>query len=167
MAEDPEVFVFGSQAILGNYATPPESLVTSIEVDMQPKNLPEKINVLDWNLGEISSFHNTFGYYVHGLSIKAATLPEGWEKRTVQVSDEVATMGNIGHCLETHDLAASKLFANREKDKIFVSTLLIHNMIHRETLVQRIRALPIEPEKIQPLSDWVSTIWEEIEKGRG
>ena len=35
VASDTEVIVFGSQAILGNYPDAPESLRTSIEVDMQ------------------------------------------------------------------------------------------------------------------------------------
>ena len=40
IANDTELIVFGSQAILGTYSDPPESLTTSVEVDVQPKNRP-------------------------------------------------------------------------------------------------------------------------------
>jgi hypothetical protein len=79
----------------------------------------------DGSLGELSQFHQTHGFYVHGVSIEAATLPSGWEDRTVPVSDPVRTRGNVGHCLEAHDLSASKLAAYREKDRDFVRTLLV------------------------------------------
>ena len=31
------------------------------------------------------------GFYVHGVSIEAATLPTEWETRTIKVSDPVGT----------------------------------------------------------------------------
>lgn len=34
IANDTELIVFGSQAILGTYSDPPESLTTSVEVDV-------------------------------------------------------------------------------------------------------------------------------------
>jgi hypothetical protein len=37
---DTEIWIFGSQAILGQFPNAPESLRTSIEVDVQPKNNP-------------------------------------------------------------------------------------------------------------------------------
>ena len=41
-AGDTEVIVFGSQAILGTCPNPPEALTASIEVDIQPKNRPDR-----------------------------------------------------------------------------------------------------------------------------
>jgi hypothetical protein len=114
VADDTELFIFGSQAILGSFPDAPDSLRTSIEVDVQPKNHPERADLIDGAMGELSRFHATHGFYVHGLSIDSAVLPAGWEKRTIAVSNP-ATNGNIGHCLDVHDLAASKLAANREK----------------------------------------------------
>ncbi len=83
VADDREVFVFGSQAILAGYPNAPEQLRASIEVDVQPKNRPEAVDQIDGSLGELSQFHQTHGFYVHGVSIEAATLPSGWEGRTV------------------------------------------------------------------------------------
>lgn len=69
IAGDTELIVFGSQAILGTYPRPPESLAASIEVDVQPKNHPERTDDVDGMLGELSDFHITHGFYVHGVTI--------------------------------------------------------------------------------------------------
>ena len=85
VAEDTEILIFGSQAILGTYPNAHESLRASIEVDVQAKNKPEMTDLIDSSLGEDSQFHITHGFYVHGVSIDAATLPEGWSERTITV----------------------------------------------------------------------------------
>ena len=109
VADDTELLIFGSQAILGEHPSAPPGLRASIEVDVQPLNKPQAIEAIEGALGELSMFHETYGFYVHGVSIEAATLPAGWETRTVEVLDAVGTRGNVGHCLESHDLAASKI----------------------------------------------------------
>ena len=117
VADDTELLIFGSQAILGQFPEAPESLRASIEVDIQPKNRPEAVDLIDGNLGETSMFHATHEFYVHGILIESAKLPKGWERRTVKVRDPVFTRGHIGLCVEAHDLAASKLAAYRKKTR--------------------------------------------------
>jgi hypothetical protein len=124
VAGDTELLIFGSQAILGQYPEAPADLRASVEVDVQPKNVPDAVDLIDGALGEMSLFHATHGFYVHGVSIEAAILPDGWEGRTVPVSHPQGTRGNTGHCVEAHDLGASKLAAFREKDRDFVRILL-------------------------------------------
>lgn len=85
---------------------------------MQAKNHPENTDLIDGALGEFSQFHSTHGFYVHGISIEAATLPIGWEERTVSVTHPIGTRGFTGLCLEAYDIAASKLAAFREKPDI-------------------------------------------------
>jgi hypothetical protein len=70
VSEDSEVWVFGSQAILGEFPDAPEDLRASIEVDVQPKNRPENVGAIDGALGELSLFHQTHGFYIHGLPIE-------------------------------------------------------------------------------------------------
>lgn len=78
VSEDSEIWIFGSQAILGEFPDAPEELRTSIEVDVQPKNRPENVDAIESALGELSYFHQTHGFYVHGLPIEeAAILPRG------------------------------------------------------------------------------------------
>lgn len=97
VAEDTDLFVFGSQAILGEHPDAPPSLRTSIEVDVQPVNKPEAIAAIDGSLGELSLFHSAHGFYVHGVSLETAALPAGWEHRTISVSDPIGTRGHTGH----------------------------------------------------------------------
>jgi len=100
VANDTELIVCGSQAILGEYPDAPPGLRASIEVDVQPVNRPEAVDAIDGALGELSAFHSAFGFYVHGVSVEAATLRQGWENRTIPVSDDIGTRGNTGCCLE-------------------------------------------------------------------
>ena len=162
VSEDSELWIFGSQAILGEFPNAPESLRASIEVDVQPKNNPNKSDEIDGSLGELSLFHETHGFYVHGISIKSVKLPKNWEKRVTEVKDDVSTGGNIGLCLEVHDLAASKLVAFREKDKEFVRVLLIEDMIDVNVLLTRINELSIKEELQQRLLSWVIKTSEDL-----
>jgi hypothetical protein len=162
IANDTELWIFGSQAILGEYPNAPEILRASVEVDVQPKNRPEKIDDIDGNLGELSRFHRTHGFYVHGISIESAKLPDGWEQRTIPVSDPLSTHGKTGLCVEKHDLAASKLAAFREKDKEFVRLLLIEKMIDPEILTERVSSLNVEEQLRERLLHWVKMTAEEL-----
>jgi hypothetical protein len=97
----------------------------------------------------------THGFYVHGLTIDAATLPEGWQLRPVPVQGR-GPKPSIGYCVEVHDLAASKLVAFREKDRAFVRTMLAEGLVSAETLIERIRVLPVEQPTRARLEHWVA-----------
>lgn len=155
VAKDTDLIIFGSQAILGEHPEAPAELRASVEVNVQPRNRPEGADAIDASLGELSLFHRTHGFYVHGVSIEAATLPRGWEDRTVPVSHPRFTRGHTGHCLESHDLAASKLFAFREKDRDFVRVLLVEGLVDPDLLEERIRLLPIDDEAEERLLRWL------------
>ncbi len=163
VSEDTELWIFGSQAILGEFPNAPENLRASIEVDVQPKNRPETVDDVDGALGELSHFHQTHGFYVHGIFIESAKLPDGWEQRTVPVSDPISTLGMTGLCIEAHDLAASKLAAYREKDKEFVRLLLIEKMIDMKILTERISSLNVKEQLRELLLQWVKITAEELE----
>lgn len=163
VSKDTELWIFGSQAILGEFPNAPESLRASIEVDVQPKNRPETVDDIDGTLGELSLFHKTHGFYVHGISIESAKLPDGWDQRTVPVNDPISTHGKTGLCIEAHDLAASKLAAYREKDREFVRLLLIEKMIHAKILTERIPSLNVKEQLREHLLQWVKITAEELE----
>ncbi len=136
-ADDTHIVIIGSQAILGQFPDAPEELLVSIEADVYPKHKPENAVLIDGAIGERSLFHETYGYYAHGVGEDTAILPEGWQERVIAVCNE-NTNGYTGECLEAHDLAVSKLAAGREKDMDFVRTLLAHGMVRQETLQERI-----------------------------
>jgi len=147
---DDELYVFGSQAILGQYPDAPEALRQSAEADVAPVHAVDMADVIDAQLGELSQFHDAFGFYVHGLSIDAAVLPAGWQKRAIAVRND-NTRNMTGWCVEAHDLAASKLVAFREKDRDFVRVLIVENLIKPATLLRRLRALPDRPQVTEQL----------------
>ena len=155
IAEDNEVIVIGSQAILGQFPDAPVELLRSNELDVVPKNKPERSIVVDGAIGELSTFHHTFGYYAHGVAVETAVLPAGWRERLIRVCNE-NTKGAIGWCLEVHDLAASKLAAGREKDLDFVSDLLRHQLATPEILAERTATLPIDGKRRDGL---VQSVW--------
>lgn len=154
VADDTEVYVFGSQAILGQYPNAPATIRQSIEADISPKNRPENVDLIDGALGELSQFHETHGFYVHGVPIETAALPTGWETRAVGLSNE-NTRGNTGWCVEVHDLAASKLAAFRDKDRDYVRVLLQERMVDPEDLRARILHLPVNDEKRRVMLEWL------------
>jgi len=145
-----DIVVIGSQAVLGQFPDAPEDLLESIEADVFPKDRPDLSLQIDAAIGELSSFHQTFGYYAHGVDESTATLPASWRERLVIVRNE-NTGGTTGWCLEVHDLAASKLAAGREKDLDFVRVLLREKMVRAETLITRINALPLPDDQLELL----------------
>ncbi|WP_069130353.1 DUF6036 family nucleotidyltransferase [Rhodohalobacter halophilus] len=157
VSEDEELIIFGSQAILGQYPEPHTELRKSIEVDVAPKNRPEAVDKIDGALGENSQFHKTHGFYVHGVPIETAKLPEGWEQRTNKVHDYM-NENNIGYCIEAHDLAASKLIAFREKDTEFVRRLILEDMIGVDTLLKRLKVTDAEKEIKDRAIRWAERI---------
>lgn len=83
-----DIVVIGSQAILGAFPDPPAELTASMDADVFPKDAPQRSIVIDGAIGELSLFHETFGYYAHGVDDATATLPEGWRQRLVRVQTE-------------------------------------------------------------------------------
>ncbi len=158
VAQDTELIIIGSQAILATHRDAPESLRASIEVDLQPLNKPEAVDLINGALGELSDFHTMYGFYVDGVQVDLAILPAGWRDRTVSVRHSVGTRGHTGHCLELHDLAASKLAAWRDKDREFVATLLTERLIDSSVLDERLLALPsdrIDHDLLESIRRWV------------
>ena len=66
IADDDEIIVIGSQAILGQFPDAPARLLISMEADIFPKNKPEMADIIDGAIGEGSSFHEVHGYYAQG-----------------------------------------------------------------------------------------------------
>lgn len=165
VADDTELLIFGSQAILGSYPRAPEALRASMEVDVQPRNRPDRADAIDGALGQDSLFHATHGFYVHGVSVEVAVLPEGWEDRVVPVSHPVGTRGHTGFCIEAHDLAASKLVAYREKDRVFVTILLSEGLIDGSILFRRVGVLPVPGDVLRRLLRWVEITCEDLRDG--
>lgn len=146
VAGEDEIVIVGSQAILGQFPDAPAPLLTSLEVDLFPRNNPENAEKVDGALGDGSQFHAEFGYYAHGVGPETAKLPSGWEERLVEVVVP-RRPGGKGHfkglCLEVHDLVASKCAATRDRDWEYVQDAIAHGLVDVETLLARARELPV------------------------
>ena len=80
-----ELVVIGSQAVLAQHPDAPPSLLKSAEVDLYPLNHPEQAHVIDGVIGDGSRFHETYGYYGHGVGPETAVAPAGWQERLVRL----------------------------------------------------------------------------------
>jgi len=149
IANDSEIVVIGSQSILGQFPNAPVALLASMEADVYPRSAPERSDLIDGGIGEGSLFHERFGYYAQGVHERTATLPKGWQRRLVRISNE-NTGGITGLCLEVHDLAISKYVVGRPKDLEFTRELASHQMTRRPTLVARLRSTRL-PAAIRPV----------------
>ncbi|MDO5625428.1 MAG: hypothetical protein Q4G71_12165 [Pseudomonadota bacterium] len=146
-----EIVVVDSQSILGAVPEPPPVLLQSMEADCYPLHSPELADLIDGAIGELSPFHERFGYYAQGVGPDTSVLPSGWGRRLVKIQNENTDL-NVGWCLEPHDLAAAKLVAGREKDGPFVATMLAHDLVSMKTLLARIDQLPLEQARRDALA---------------
>jgi hypothetical protein len=140
---DKEIVVIGTQAIHAQNRPAPKTAMISEDADVYPLNHPELADDIDANIGELSPFHQTHGYYGHGVSPKTAILPEGWQARLVDFSNE-ETGGAIAKCLDVHDLVLSKYAANREKDHTFNREVIRHGFVNQKQLLKLLESLPVD-----------------------
>jgi hypothetical protein len=143
-----EIVVIGSQAVLGQFPNAPAGLLVSIEADVFTFRDPADADLIDGSIGEGSPFHQTFGYYAHGVAEDTAILPAGWKDRLVRVRNE-NTGNSCGLCLEAHDLAAAKLAAGREKDTAFVAELLRHKLVSASQIEERLKQSALSGERLE------------------
>jgi len=154
ITESDEIIVIGSQSILGAYPEAPDALLRSREADLIPVQHPERWNLVDGVLGELSPFDETFGYFADGVEEKTAILPSGWKDRLIKIENR--NTDNVrGLCLEPHDLMVSKLMAGREKDLEFVSIALDARLVSLDTIIERVRLLSISDERVDVVLTWL------------
>jgi hypothetical protein len=154
-----DIVIVGSQAVLATRDEPdlPIEATRSIAVDLAFVDDPDdaKADVIDGAIGELSRFHETFGYYGQGVSLTTPVQPEGWIDRLVALEspDAAARVG----ALEVHDCTVSKLVAFREKDREFAAALLSVGIIDAGTLDDRLEVLPASVSKARmvDLSRWL------------
>jgi hypothetical protein len=147
VSDDDEIVVIGSQAVLGQFPDAPPEMLVSMEADVFPRHRPERAGLIEGSIGELSPFHESFGYYAEGVSPDTAKLPQGWEGRLVPVP-----VGDVrGLCLEINDLVLSKWAAGREKDRDYARVAVQHRMVERSTLLERVQTMPLESDHLSRL----------------
>jgi hypothetical protein len=147
VAGESELVIVGSQAILGQFPDAPQTLLFSQEADAYPRERPQRAIEIDRAMGDGSQFHETFGYYAHGVGPETAKGPVGWETRLVPV--RVPLFGRrdaeaTGWCMEVHDLVPAKLVAGRERDVEFAAEAIRHGLADPLELRRRVADLPLD-----------------------
>jgi hypothetical protein len=151
IADDNDIVIVGSQAVLGAHPEAPPTMLFSVEADVYPRNRPERADLIDGAIGEGSPFHATFEYYAHGVGPETAKAPRGWEERLVPLKNE-NTRGATGWCMEVHDLVLAKCVADRDKDWAFAAEAISHGLVSPEELRARTELLPLEAQHRQELA---------------
>jgi len=115
-----------------------------------------KADQVDGAIGELSMFHETFGYYAQGVSVSTAVLPEGWQDRVVALATAGTAPGR-GLCLDPHDCVISKLVAGRDKDLSFATALVREGLIDPGILAIRIETVNADPRVIEKARRWIAS----------
>jgi hypothetical protein len=127
-----------------------------MEVDLATLDGDEsKSDLIDGSIGEGSQFHETFGFYAQGVSLRTAVLPAGWRDRLVVLESERTRPGR-GLCLEPHDCVASKLVAGRAKDHEFAAALVNAGLIKLPVLARRVEQLDITAARREEIVSWLA-----------
>ena len=141
---DGDILILGSQSILATLDEDrlPEAATLSVEADIAFRDDPDvlKADQVDGSIGELSSFHERYGYYAQGVEISTAVLPAGWEERA-ELLDRPDAYPATPRCLEAHDLVVSKLVAGREKDLSFAAALLRSELVDPRVPEERARTI--------------------------
>jgi hypothetical protein len=148
-----EFVVVGSQALVGAVDSPPPECTLSMEADIYPLQAPELADLIDGSIGELSIFHDHFGYYAQGVGPETARLPSGWRERLVRLQT-AGTNQRIAYCLDPVDLFVSKACAAREKDAGFNLALLRHGIVRLDDALQRAKKLE-DPAEAQRAEAWI------------
>ena len=140
------LIIIGSQAILGQFPDSPPELLVSQEIDIYTPDRPETSDYITGAFGLDTPFERTHRFQIDGVSPTTATVPGGWENRLVAVRN-ANTNGATGWCLEVHDIAVAKYFANRPKDRRYTTDLWRHGMLDEATIRERMRNAPVTKAK--------------------
>ncbi len=160
IVNESEFYVIGSQSILGQFPDAPENLLVSNEADIICKIAPEKSELIEGAIGELSSFHESYGYYAQGVDFETAKLPEGWENRCFAIQNE-NTDNNIAYCLELHDTCISKFVANRPKDIEYIKECIRTNLVEKVTLTERLHMSEVKETQRDDIETKINSYYSE------
>lgn len=159
ITKEREFVLIGSQAANLQIDKMPEAMQMSGELDIYPLRRPDLSDLIDGAIGEGSSFHETFGYYAHGIGPETAKLPLGWEGRAIRISSPGMDKA-IAIAPEIHDICASKVIVGREKDREYVVAAVTTKLVDPSVLMARVESIESVDEKVRSIAlSWVGTMF--------
>lgn len=148
--ETDEIVIVGSQALLVARDDIARELRMSEEFDAYPKNYlewellnpgEEASELINAYLGEGSSFHKSYGFFVDGVDATTAKLTPGWEDRAVMREFDVDGRQVKVMAPEPNDLVAAKLTRGDPKDITFARICLRDGLVQRQQIENRLEIL--------------------------
>ncbi|MBS0317327.1 MAG: hypothetical protein JSR49_09405 [Proteobacteria bacterium] len=133
-----EFVIVGSLAILGAVKQPPNTMVTSIDVDAFLKNDPKRTGELAEALGQGSAFEDEFGYYLDPVSPNLPSFPEGWRGRLTLLD-----FGDVkAFFVDPNDVAVSKYIRGEDRDLRWLRAGLQAGLLDMTIIEHRIASAP-------------------------
>jgi hypothetical protein len=143
------VIIVGSQAILLTWPDAPVVMKITPEIDIYPENnrdwearnpgfeASEEVSVL---FGEMSQFHERFGFYLDGVDENTARMPPDWldHAKTMEIDVYGRTAVVVCPCIE--DVIVSKLHRLVEKDVTFIKACANARPLDHLRILDRFRA---------------------------
>ena len=166
------LLLLGSQSLHAYFRKVPNVVLNSFEADfLLPDDSPAAAREIDLHLGRNSPFHNERGFYADVAVYGLALLPPRWNER---LKLESLAGGTVElRSLDPHDLAISKLYADRPKDIAFLAEAMGMGLISRATLAERIEEFGGDLNKrallgarLQLLPSKISAFLDECRQGR-
>ena len=148
------VIIVGSQAILLTWPDASVAMKITPEIDIYPENnrdwearnpgfeASEEISVL---FGEMSQFHERFGFYLDGVDENTARMPPDWLDHSETMEIDVYGRTAIVVCPSIEDVIVAKLHRLVEKDVTFIQACAEARPLDRARNLDRFRATGPEP----------------------
>ncbi len=142
-----KLVLLGSQSLHAYSRELPDVVLGSLEADylLLEDAPPEAARKIELQFGRESSFQNEHGVYADLAVYGLALLPPRWNER---LREEIIGDGALLlYSLEPHDLAISKLYADRPKDIEFLADALDTGIISQRILEERIAEFGNDPHQ--------------------
>jgi hypothetical protein len=159
--------LIGSQAGLISYPSAPDAMRNTPEVDVYMASVTawERENPgreadfeIAGNFGQGSYFHQSFGFYIDGVSPNTAALPEDWRRRAVyhEFKYEERQITVVSPVLE--DLVVSKMRRLAEKDREFIVACYETRGLDKDMVLAGLMTAPFLEEERERAATWFKSI---------
>ena len=152
ITEHKNFVLIGSASVLMRAKNIPLDMLNTNEIDVYSPDASDEeefSDIVEGTIGKGTRFDTTFGYFGDGVSSKTATMPLDWTSRAKAI-DNLGIEGVTVTVPDINDIALAKMFAWRDKDKVWlmagVRALILKPRLMRERL-------PLMPETSTPLAE--------------
>lgn len=155
LTKSTDFYLIGSQSLYGGFNVFPIDDYETKDFDIILIHNSDNASLLYVN-GEFSHYDQMNGFYLDPVDVQNIVLPDGWEERCIEWVGNPAIDDDVlitVRCLSVNDLCAAKLYAGRNKDRLFVQSLLAQDCCNTDDIVELLHYMPIDDYKKQMCYD--------------